>query len=203
LNDKDREARLSATVWGMVIVGAILFGFLIAFVVGYFVGHFTGHTKTTTVVASEPTISPEQAEAESKEAEAKEAEAREEAEARQEARAEAEAEAEAKAEAEAEAEKEGSAGASGGEEGKQVFTASGCASCHTLAAAGASGTVGPNLDEALPGKSAAFIHESIVEPDANIPPGYGPGIMPTTFKASLSSSELEALVAFLMQEAGK
>jgi mono/diheme cytochrome c family protein len=34
--------------------------------------------------------------------------------------------------------------------GKQVFSSAGCASCHTLADAGATGTVGPNLDDAKP-----------------------------------------------------
>lgn len=206
----DDEERFSATVWWMVALGAVLTGFVIAFVVGFLVGHFTGHTKTTTVAASEVSSgettgpSAEEAEAEA-EREAAEAEAEQEAEA--EAEAEREAEAKAKEEAEAEAKEEAEAEGAGGtaevEEGKQVFTASGCSGCHTLAAAGASGTVGPDLDKVLPGKSAAFIRESIVEPDAQIPPGYAAGIMPTTFKTSLSSSELEALVAFLAQEAGK
>jgi mono/diheme cytochrome c family protein len=34
--------------------------------------------------------------------------------------------------------------------GKKVFASAGCASCHTLKDAGASGTVGPNLDQAKP-----------------------------------------------------
>lgn len=34
--------------------------------------------------------------------------------------------------------------------GKQVFASAGCTGCHTLKAAGASGTVGPNLDDAKP-----------------------------------------------------
>jgi len=34
--------------------------------------------------------------------------------------------------------------------GKQVFASAGCESCHTLAAAGSKGTVGPNLDQAKP-----------------------------------------------------
>ena len=37
--------------------------------------------------------------------------------------------------------------------GKGVFAANGCASCHTLAAAGATGNVGPNLDAAKPGQA--------------------------------------------------
>src|SRR3954465_7771956 len=40
---------------------------------------------------------------------------------------------------------EGSAAA-----GKAVFATAGCGGCHTLEAAGASGTVGPNLDELKP-----------------------------------------------------
>ncbi len=34
--------------------------------------------------------------------------------------------------------------------GKAVFTSAGCVSCHTLAAAGAKGTIGPNLDDTKP-----------------------------------------------------
>ena len=34
--------------------------------------------------------------------------------------------------------------------GKQVFESAGCVACHTLADAGSTGTVGPNLDDAKP-----------------------------------------------------
>lgn len=34
--------------------------------------------------------------------------------------------------------------------GEAIYASSGCGSCHTLAAAGSSGTVGPNLDDAKP-----------------------------------------------------
>jgi cytochrome c6 len=36
------------------------------------------------------------------------------------------------------------------ENGKQVFAQSGCGGCHTLADAGSSGSVGPNLDDSKP-----------------------------------------------------
>ncbi len=88
-------------------------------------------------------------------------------------------------------------------QGEQVFAANGCGSCHTLAAAGAGGAVGPNLDETLPGQSAASIRESIVDPNAKVATGYSAGIMPPTFGSTLSSSELEALVTFLEESAGK
>lgn len=34
--------------------------------------------------------------------------------------------------------------------GKSIFASQGCGGCHTLAAAGAAGTVGPNLDQVKP-----------------------------------------------------
>jgi cytochrome c553 len=34
--------------------------------------------------------------------------------------------------------------------GEQIYASAGCGACHTLSAAGSSGTVGPNLDEAAP-----------------------------------------------------
>jgi len=81
--------------------------------------------------------------------------------------------------------------------GAQVFAANGCAGCHTLAAAEAGGTVGPNLDEVLPGQTAAEIEESIVDPEAKIAKGYQPGIMPSTFDTSISPKEMEQLVEYL------
>ena len=45
---------------------------------------------------------------------------------------------------------------------------------------------------------AAFIKESIKDPDAYIAKGYSKGIMPTTFGKSLSSKQLHDLVAFIV-----
>ena len=81
--------------------------------------------------------------------------------------------------------------------GKALFISQGCGGCHTFAAAGTNGTVGPNLDKALQGKDAAFIRESIVNPNAEIAQGYQPGIMPGDFGQKLSSKQLADLVAFL------
>jgi mono/diheme cytochrome c family protein len=86
--------------------------------------------------------------------------------------------------------------------GKQIFTATAqppCASCHTLKEAGATGTVGPNLDEVLKGKDANFIHESIVSPNAQIASGFQPGIMPETYSQQLNDKQIADLVAFLVQ----
>jgi cytochrome c2 len=93
-----------------------------------------------------------------------------------------------------------------GGKGGQVFVTAqptSCSSCHTLAKAHASGTTGPNLDDVLPGMSAAEIKQSIVDPNAKITSGYGAGIMPSSFGQTIQPSDLTALIKFLMQYAGK
>ena len=81
--------------------------------------------------------------------------------------------------------------------GKPVFNAQGCGSCHAFSAAGSSGSVGPDLDEALQGKDAAFIHESIVDPNKEIATGYPPSVMPENFGETLTPKQVDDLVAFL------
>jgi len=101
------------------------------------------------------------------------------------------------------------AAADGGEvDGKQLFTegngaATACGACHTLADAGTSSQTGPDLDEALAGKDAEFIEQGIVAPDAQIASGFQPGIMPKNYGDTLSDEELEALVKYLGDVAGK
>jgi mono/diheme cytochrome c family protein len=87
------------------------------------------------------------------------------------------------------------------EAGKAVFTSSaGCSGCHTLSAVNAKGTVGPDLDTALKGKDPAFIHESIVDPNAEVAPGYPKGVMPQDFEQKLSKKQIDDLVALLAQQ---
>jgi mono/diheme cytochrome c family protein len=95
--------------------------------------------------------------------------------------------------------------------GKTVFTGPGnCGSCHTLAAAGTTGTAGPNLGARLASDCAnpaskkirgatlqKCINTAIINPYAYIPSGYTAGVMPNTFSKTLSPSQIAALVAFL------
>jgi mono/diheme cytochrome c family protein len=81
--------------------------------------------------------------------------------------------------------------------GKKLFGAEGCGGCHALSAAGTSGTVGPNLDQALNGKDAEFVRESIVDPNKEVAKGYPPNVMPQNFGQTLSAQEIDDLVAFL------
>jgi len=83
--------------------------------------------------------------------------------------------------------------------GAQVFANNGCGGCHTLAAAKSGGVTGPNLDQVLPGQTAAMVHESVVEPNAKIAKGYPPNVMPANFGQTLSAKELEDLVNYLLE----
>ena len=86
--------------------------------------------------------------------------------------------------------------------GAQVFANNGCGGCHTLAAAKAGGTVGPNLDEVLPGQSLEMIHEDIADPNKDIAQGYPPNVMPQDYEQSLTPKELEDLAQYLFEETG-
>jgi mono/diheme cytochrome c family protein len=81
--------------------------------------------------------------------------------------------------------------------GRAVFESQGCGGCHTFEPAGTNGTVGPDLDQALQGKDAAFTRQSIVSPNAEITQGFQPNIMPQDFGQKLSDTQLNNLVAFL------
>ena len=80
--------------------------------------------------------------------------------------------------------------------GEAIFTDAGCAGCHTFASAGATGKVGPDL-EMLP-DDPEFVRTSIVDPDAEITPGYQGGVMPKTFGDQLSAEQLDTLVQYLL-----
>jgi cytochrome c oxidase subunit II len=99
--------------------------------------------------------------------------------------------------------------------GKAVFTGSaGCSGCHTLAAAGATGTIGPNLDQRLRSDCATAksksvrgptlqkcIQTAITSPYKYLPSGYHAGVMPSTFAKTLTSTQIQALVTFLSSAA--
>ena len=69
--------------------------------------------------------------------------------------------------------------------GKGVFASAGCSGCHTLKAAGASGTVGPNLDQLKPPYAKILAQ---VE--------HGGKIMPP-FQGKLSATQIQDVAAFV------
>ncbi|HXY17383.1 MAG TPA: cytochrome c oxidase subunit II [Gaiellaceae bacterium] len=96
-----------------------------------------------------------------------------------------------------------SGGGNAGAGGAALFTANGCGGCHTFKPAGSSGKIGPDLDNLAADAQkagqplAAYVKQSIVDPDAYIVPGYQKGVMPTTFGQSLSAQQVDTLVTFL------
>jgi mono/diheme cytochrome c family protein len=81
--------------------------------------------------------------------------------------------------------------------GKPEVGAIGCGSCHTMKAAGASGTIGPNLDKELTADPASATRESIVDPNKEIVPGYSANVMPTNYGTAFTKKELAALVNYV------
>ena len=69
--------------------------------------------------------------------------------------------------------------------GKAVFTSAGCVTCHTLKAAGATGTVGPDLDQLKPSEEA--VKNQVT---------HGGGVMPA-FAGQLSPTQIQDVAAFV------
>jgi mono/diheme cytochrome c family protein len=71
-----------------------------------------------------------------------------------------------------------------------VYSSAGCGSCHTLAAANSSGTIGPNLDELQPDV------ETVAQQVTN-----GGGAMPA-FKDELTEQQIQDVAAYVAENAG-
>jgi mono/diheme cytochrome c family protein len=97
------------------------------------------------------------------------------------------------------------AGLAGATSGQQIFTAAGCAGCHQLGKAGATGNIGPSLDQLAAaagkrekGKSAKqYVEEAVLVPDAYTVSGFGKGVMPS-YEGKLSDKQVQALVDYLL-----
>jgi cytochrome c oxidase subunit 2 len=93
-------------------------------------------------------------------------------------------------------------------DGAEVFATAGCGGCHAFAPAGSDGQIGPGLDDVAASARAAgqepaeYVRTSIVDPDTRLAPGYAAGVMPKTFGESLTSQEIDALVAYLTDGEG-
>jgi mono/diheme cytochrome c family protein len=74
--------------------------------------------------------------------------------------------------------------------GKNVFASAGCAACHTLSAANATGTVGPNLDDAKPSYELAVQRVTL-----------GQGGMPS-FKDQLEPQQIADVAQFVSSSTG-
>jgi cbb3-type cytochrome c oxidase subunit III len=77
-----------------------------------------------------------------------------------------------------------------GTNGKNIFEKK-CASCHTLKDAGATGTIGPNLDQLMP--SFAIAQKQVTN---------GGQVMPA-FKSVLNKAQIDAVAKYVASHAGK
>jgi mono/diheme cytochrome c family protein len=99
------------------------------------------------------------------------------------------------------------AGLAGAETGEQIFTAAGCASCHTLSKAGSNATIGPSLDELpqaagerQPGTSPQeYVEASLLDPDDFTVSGFQAGVMPS-YEGRLEDKQVQTLVEYLLGE---
>jgi cytochrome c oxidase subunit 1 len=82
-----------------------------------------------------------------------------------------------------------SAAAPGSAAGKQVFASESCGGCHTLKAAGSTGTVGPNLDQAKPSK--ALVVDRVTNGKGNMP----------SFKGRLTPQQIQQVADFVSSSA--
>jgi mono/diheme cytochrome c family protein len=82
-------------------------------------------------------------------------------------------------------------GSAGQVSGSAVFASTGCGGCHTLKAAGASGAVGPSLDQLRP--SAADVSQIVRS---------GGGVMPS-FSGKLSDAQITAVAGYVSSVAGR
>jgi mono/diheme cytochrome c family protein len=94
------------------------------------------------------------------------------------------------------------AGLAGATTGEQIFTAAGCGTCHTLAKANATGTVGPSLEDlaaaAGDGSPEDYVSESVLDPNAEVAEGFQPGVMPP-YEGRLTDEQIQALVEYLLE----
>jgi mono/diheme cytochrome c family protein len=82
----------------------------------------------------------------------------------------------------------GDGGGGAPKSGAQVFSSAGCGGCHTLSAAHANGTVGPNLDKLRPAQ--ATVERQVRN---------GGGGMPA-FGSQLSDAEIKAVARYVAKE---
>jgi cytochrome c553 len=84
--------------------------------------------------------------------------------------------------------------------GRERFEDAGCDACHSIAAIGAEGKLGPRLD-ALD-DDANDIAESITEPREEIVDGFPDNLMPTDYAQRMGDQDIQALAAFVAAAAG-
>lgn len=79
----------------------------------------------------------------------------------------------------------------------EIMAALACIACHKVAGQG--GVVGPDLTTIGAARDREYLRRSILDPAADIPEGFPPGVMPPNYGDQLYATELEMLVDYLAQ----
>jgi mono/diheme cytochrome c family protein len=79
-----------------------------------------------------------------------------------------------------------------GTDGLGIFKGCGCAGCHTLSAAGSTGTIGPNLDTLGKALTIAVVAKQVTNGGAPMP----------AFKGTLTPAQIQAVAKFVSSSVG-
>jgi len=77
--------------------------------------------------------------------------------------------------------------------GMAIFSCAGCSGCHTLKAAGSTGTIGPNLDQLAKALTLPIVVRQVTNGGAVMPP----------FKSKLTAAQIQAVAQYVVSVAGK
>ena len=108
------------------------------------------------------------------------------------------------------AEQRGGGAGGGGADAASLFAEQGCGGCHALQKAGTDAQVGPALETARLQQAAddagqplaAYVEESIVDPDSVVAAGYQSGVMRGDYAERMTSEQIDALVSYLTEPGG-
>ena len=79
--------------------------------------------------------------------------------------------------------------------GKDLASLNGCVACHTTNGVNMTGPSWKGLNGT---RTAEYIRQSIVDPNADIVAGFTADVMPQTFADTLSPDDIDALVAYIL-----
>lgn len=81
--------------------------------------------------------------------------------------------------------------------GPEVVKKYGCGACHKIA--GEQGAIGPDLTKIGAKRNVEYLRRAVLDPNADIAPGFPPGMMPQDYKDKMTAGELQLIVEYLVK----
>lgn len=81
-------------------------------------------------------------------------------------------------------------------QGKKIYEAMQCGTCHVFHNEGVA-DIGPNLDKIASTMDGTMIREAIIEPNRSITSGFKADIMPKNYRKKMNNTDLDALIYYL------